>query len=126
MPPDATVDVVSAQVPVDVGPRLGKPGTPVLEECVGFEAGGVLAGGERHGGGGHSGLVGLVEDVALGVLSGSVTVERGDEVLCAGVEDAFEVAVGERCSSGGHNVGDACFVRGDSVGVPLDYARRAG
>ena len=40
---DAGVDVAAGEVVVDVWPGLGESGVPVLEEVVGFEAGGVLS-----------------------------------------------------------------------------------
>ena len=69
MSSDAGVDVAAGEVLVDVWPGLGESGVPVLEEGFGFEAGGVLSWGEGYGGGGDVGLVGLVEDLLLGVLS---------------------------------------------------------
>ena len=38
-------------------------------------------------------------------------------------EDAGEVALGEGGSSGCYDVGEACFVGGDCVGVALDDPR---
>ena len=110
------------RVLVDVGPGLGESGVPVVEECVGAEAGGVFAGGEGDGGDGYVRLVGLVDYSLLGGLAGGVCVECGGEVVGAGGEYAVEVAVGEGGSAGGDDVGESGLVGGDGVGVAFDYS----
>ena len=114
--PGSGVYVSAVEVLLDMRPRLGQPGVPVVEQCVGSETGWVRPGGEGHGGGGYPGLVGLVGDFLLGGLAGVVAVEPGDQVVGAGGDDALQVVLGEGGSAEGDHVGEPGAVGGDGVG----------
>ena len=113
------VYVSAAEVLLDMRPRLGEACVPVVEQCVGSEAGWVCSGGERHRRGGDPGVVGLVGDVLLGGSAGAVAVVGDGEVVGAGVDEALQVVLGEGGSAGGDHVGEPGGVGGDGVGVSL-------